>query len=55
MIENLMQYVGRLAALKSHDQEIYEKLVKHCIIFGIIVGSLATLWFLLVTYLLMFA
>lgn len=48
----LLQYVSRLAELKKHDPEIYEKLVEHVAIFAAITGSLATLWILAVIYLL---
>ena len=51
-LTKLMGYVNRLALLKSHDEEMYEKLVNHCTILGIMSGSLGTLWILLIIFLL---
>ena len=43
-LNNILNYVSRLAQMKSHDPEIYEKLVNHLVMFGFIGGSLFTLW-----------
>ncbi len=48
----ILIYFEKLSQLKEHDPKTYEKLVNHVMILGITLGSIATLWILLVLFLL---